>query len=310
MTNLLVIATIIASTLTSNQFINPVINNPIVFGIQGNNKNLYNYQNLSISHHFTTWNPKETNRTLDLIKGFNKTYKSSSNRIKSAMLTVEPWPAFGDYDRAQFLTNIGNGMYDGLTKTFCQNIEKNSTSTIALRWGHEIDLYDSSRYPWAVNKPELYIKAYRRFVDICRKETKKASYIWSPSGNKGNNRFYPGDKYVDIVGMSWYSYPEFEMQIYKRVLGFDEIMDWKYNELKGYNKPIMAAEFGIAGTWEHKYKMYSNLNRSDLLKKKYPLMHSYVLFSDKTESWMPGIISEPDWTVDNRILRGLSVKSN
>jgi endoglucanase len=307
MTNLFILATILTTTLTSNQFVNPSPSRPIVFGIHSIDDNHFKYQNLSISHYFTTWNRERNGSNKRILDKLNNSYYNSSNaRIKSGLITVEPWPEFGEGDnRVLFLENIVKGMYDGHTRTLCGMIQRSSVATVGLRWGHEVDLYESSRYPWAVNKPELYIKAYRRFVDVCKRSTFKATYIWSPNAELDNQRFYPGNNYVDMVGMSWYSYPAFEKYSGGPIQSFNQIMDFKYNNLRGYQKPIIIAEFGVAGSAEHKAKMYQSLYDPQKLKTKYPYLHSIVLFSDRTPSWVPNVVEAPDWTVNQDILKSI-----
>jgi beta-mannanase len=270
---------------------------PIEYGIYSTNTTQYDLGNMKINHYFTTWHDNDFNQTKQQITRMN-------NNGKTALLTVEPWPKYNeDWNRELFLTNVRDGKYTANIANLCTYIQTNYNGKIILRWGHEMDLYSSSRYPWATGNTNLFIDAYRKWVDTCKMYTSKGLYMWSPAANWGNDRYYPGNGYVDYIGFSWYSYPAFEWYMYGRILSFGEIMDWKYNVLKQFNKPIIAAEFGMAE--QNKTDVQSRLLNPYQLKNQYPLLQSIILFSDHTESWIPGVISSPDWRIDSEFLKRL-----
>lgn len=274
--------------------------NNIDFGLYSSNSKDYQTKNLKIYHNFTTWHPRDFAQTKDAITTLNKL--SRTNSSLTGLLTIEPWPIYGEgQNRELLLNNIINDKYSSNIKQTCSFIEKNSKAPISLRWGHEMDLYESSIYPWTTSNGELYIRAYKKWVDTCKKYSKKSKFVWSPAGNNGNEKYYPGDNYVDSVGMSWYSYPAFEWYSYgQRILSFNHIMNWKYHALKQFNKPIMIAEFGFAEG--NKTNIYESLLNSEKIKREYPLISSIILFSDHTPSWIPGVISSPDWRIDRKKL--------
>ncbi len=293
---------LIASTLLLISFILiiPSINSlsqqtSIDFGIHSTESSQLSLSNMKINHYFTTWHDNESNQTKQQITRMN-------NNGKTAMLTVEPWPKYSE-GKDVFLANIRDGKYGSDIANLCSYIQTNYNGKIILRWGHEMDLYQTSRYPWATQDGNFYIDAYRKWVDTCKQYTTKGLYMWSPAANWGNEKYYPGNGYVDYVGFSWYSYPAYEWYMYGRILGFKEIMDWKYNVLKQFNKPIIAAEFGMAE--QNKTDIRSRLLNPQQLKNEYPLLQSIVLFSEHTESWIPSVISSPDWTIDTNFLRKL-----
>jgi endoglucanase len=275
----------------------------IQYGIFSNNSNHYLFNNLTIHHYFTTWNKKEDSWTKNAILSFNKASKRNQY-FTTGLLTVEPWSEFDEgQDRLKLMNNIANGLYEERIQNICEFIQSNLQTNIILRWGHEMDLYQSSRYPWAINDHNLFKKAYTKWVDTCRKYTSKAKFMWSPAGNINNINYYPGDNYVDYVGMSWYSYPAFEWYSYNKILNSEEIMNWKYNELKQFNKPIMIGEYGMAE--QNKTDALQFTKNKNILKSNYPLIHSIILFSDYTESWIPSVISSPDWRIPDSYLKEL-----
>ncbi|MGL4758766.1 MAG: glycosyl hydrolase [Patescibacteria group bacterium] len=284
---------IAAFTITS--LAAPINNQRIEFGIYSRNNKDYKLDNFKTHHYFSTWHPNEDQINKEIINKFN------NNPQKNSLITLEPWPVYNEkYDRIRFMANIVEGKYRPQIQKFCTLVEQKSKANISIRWGHEMDLFGSSHYPWVVANPQLFVNAYRKWVDTCNEFTTKINYIWSPEGGKDNTRFYPGDKYVDYVGLSWYSYPAFEWYRYKKILDFDEHMSWKYNTTKGYNKPIILAEFGMTET--NKTTIISSLSNPSDIKRKFPLLHSIVIFSDSTASWIPGVIAAPDWRVNQNVL--------
>ncbi|MGL4758816.1 MAG: glycoside hydrolase family 26 protein [Patescibacteria group bacterium] len=302
----ILIVTTILAVLSSISILNPFYPTPkeeIKFGLYTENEEQYALSNVTYKHYFSVWGEKFENQ--------NQSFFDKINKInKQAIITLEPWPIYGENsNRELFLNNIVDGKYNKLMTDYCISIEKNINDLIYLRMGHEMELHKTSRYPWAINNPELFKKAYKHLINQCRTVTKKAKYVWSPAGNEGLANYYPGDEYVDYVGLSWYSYAAYEWYTFNKIYSFKEIMDDKYNRVKQFKKPIMIAEFGIAGPKDKKEKVYQELLKKSELKDEYPLLHSIIYFNDKTESWVikdgKNIIEEPDWLLTTEELSKL-----
>jgi hypothetical protein len=80
-----------------------------------------------------------------------------------------------------------------------------SDGKIVVRTGEE---FNGSWFPWAAKGREgEYIQAFRNFVDAFRSVSDKFVFEWNVNvGYVGMNpeTAYPGDKYVDIIGMDFY----------------------------------------------------------------------------------------------------------
>jgi cellulose synthase (UDP-forming) len=151
------------------------------------------------------------------------------------LVTVEPR---GQADGQQLLADITDGKYDDLLANL-NAVTKASKSPIYIRFGHEMELADL--YPWGNQNPQLYISAYQHVVDYMRNNgSSNVKFVWSPAGNQGAEAYYPGDKYVDVIGSTvlydqyWYGnyVPSFQQLASDRV--------W----LQQYNKPVWIVEFG------------------------------------------------------------------
>src|SRR5689334_3297999 len=76
--------------------------------------------------------------------------------------------------------------------------------TVRVGW----EMNGAGWWPWSgVSNPDGYIAAFRHFVDVFRSVDPNFKFDWSPNiGVQGLDpeRLYPGDAYVDVIGMSTY----------------------------------------------------------------------------------------------------------
>lgn len=244
-------------------------------------------------------------------------------RVKSSgavlMLTVEPHEGF-------------EGIKDRYIKDLAQlaeDVNKNGMDLL-IRFGHEMN---GDWYPWCAD-PKNYVEYFRKVTDAVRDKTDRAYMVWAPNTGLGypfdgsggrypkdanDERFklldtnkdgvldndddpfspyYPGDEYVDWVGLSFYSKrnmgkPEDEANVVDSRVTFDKyIYDNKagYDFYKSYsdkkNKPFMLAETAAS--------YYSNYDEgdgelavkqdwwrafwSDDTRKNYPLLRAAMWF--------------------------------
>jgi hypothetical protein len=162
------------------------------------------------------------------------------NRGAVPMVTWEPWTYTG---RPFPLRRIAAGDYDGYVR---------SAARAAAAWGHPILLrfaheMNGTWYPWSRgrggNTPRVYKAAWRHVVRIFRAEgAGNVSWVWAPNVNNGGRfpfaRFYPGDRWVDWVGLdgfNWGKNGEWD--------SFTEIFATSYNALAHLtSRPIIITE--------------------------------------------------------------------
>ncbi len=103
---------------------------------------------------------------------------------------------------------------------------------------------------WYTENYSTYIKRFRYVADIFHKYASNCAMVWSPNFYPANNMefYYPGDKYVDYVGISIYA----EHQPETDPLGqgvdrsrFITLLDTIVT-LYGHKKPIMISECGAS----------------------------------------------------------------
>jgi hypothetical protein len=139
---------------------------------------------------------------------------------------------------------IQSGADDELIRNLGEIIRQ-TNKPIFLRIGFEFD------GPWNHYDPDLYVTAFRRIVSILRGESVKhraispvtnVAFVWHTAAwLNGENTFfedwYPGDKYVDWIGVSWFGYSN---SADTRLTESSRARVLKFAKL--HRKPVMIAE--------------------------------------------------------------------
>lgn len=200
----------------------------------------------------------------------------------------EPW-FWGEEEKIK-LDNIINGEWDRYIEKWAKDAGA-FKKTIFVRWGHEFNI---EKYPWGIvnnsRSPEKYIKAYRHVHDIFNKAgAKNIKWIWCfnnyPNPDLPWNSWekaYPGDEYVDWVGIDGYNWGT--TQPWSGWQSFKEMSSDLVREVsKKYpNKPIMIAEFGSAEEGGNKANWVKEIPST--LRVNMPQVKAIVLFDIKKET--------------------------
>jgi endoglucanase len=215
------------------------------------------------------------------------------------LVSIEPWADAGITPlSSSLLADVIIGKYDRTIRALASDIAE-FRDAVYLRWGHEMENV-TGRYPWAVRNAELYKDAYRHFVTACRLYTHNISYIWSPVGDNGCERYWPGPAFVDFVGLSVFGFPQFDLRYYHKVRSFSEQMDEKYRRIAAFQKPVIIAEFGVTG--DHDFQqVWLRAALRDM--KNYPLLKTVAYFQakDTAGAWGPHCTT-PDWRISPQLL--------
>ena len=155
-----------------------------------------------------------------------------------------------------------------------------------LRFANEMN--DNSN-GWYTTDAQAYIDAFRYVADIFRKYAPSVPIVWSPLWYPPNNidMYYPGDEYVDYVGMSSYQSwlssvdPMGEDQDRRR---WSQQLDFFYKKYAS-KKPMIIAEGGASyrnpWTWEDNLSDYAAYQIKDFytyLPMRYPNIKMVVYF--------------------------------
>ncbi|MBI4319609.1 MAG: glycosyltransferase [Chloroflexi bacterium] len=204
-----------------------------------------------IAHSFATWSPDGAGRmgalAQDAAKNGQVSMISWEPRLSSA-------PSAGEAD-ASLLRRIGEGEFDGHIADVAARL-KMTGQPILLRFGHEMDLPDDGLHPWSYQPAQTYVEAYRRIHRVFEEQqADNVFWVWSPGGRFEDGEFtstkwYPGDSYVDFVGLSVFVYWEWEEWDEARRAAHSyrsprEAIQPAYEEVLKLGKPIILAEVGV-----------------------------------------------------------------
>jgi cellulose synthase (UDP-forming) len=249
---------------------------------------------IGIEHRFISW---ATYQPGDLLRQLDAIHRKG----RRPLLTIEPW-----LDRkitslpSALLGDVTKGKYDRRIRQMAGEIA-GFHGWVLVRWGHEMENV-TGRYPWASHNAALYQEAYRHFVTVCRLSAKNIVYLWSPVGDRGLSRYWPGERYVDCVGLSVFEFPAFDRDHYHQgTRSFHEQMTEKYARVAKYRKPVVISECGVTGSREYQL---SWLSGALLDSGNYPLLKALIYFNARDT---PGVwgkkYATPDWRMS---ARGLS----
>lgn len=242
---------------------------------------------LEIEHIFMPWEDIDLS-SLDAAGH----YVLEKNR--ELLVTVEPWSWLspGRSSQTDLRDDILEGRYDGTIQRICTKLA-DLDSQVTVRWGHEMDI-KNGRYPWSDWSPDDFISAYRHFVDTCRARAPEVEFMWSPRGDRDLAAFYPGDAYVDEIGLSVFGLQSYDNLAFGGERDFASLLKPSYDRAKKFKKPVFISEFGCSG--DEAYVSRCNDFSAEALKQ-FPLLKGVVYYSAVEPGEWPASFGKPDWRV-------------
>lgn len=274
----------------SQGFLNDVMYYPIVkpriaLGIYDPKGDFKSATSILLDHHFVTW---RLDNTFELDAALQQA--KDANRIP--LITLEPWAwNWEGMTRETLLWDIVAGKYDATLHQIFLTLKKEAPQKILLRWAHEMEMVD--QYPWSKREANDYVAAYHHVVGVARQmEVTNVLWVWSPAGNQEAKYYFPGDAYVDYVGVSIYATKAWNWYETTRLRPFQELMAEKYWVARRYQKPMIVAEVGVDGTDAEQSQwlaqMVTHLNQ-------FPQVRGIVYFNQIQPEIVPLTIGQPNW---------------
>jgi len=189
----------------------------------------------------------------------------------------------GKSDNKAVLQNILGGVYDAPLSDWAQNIAQLGAS-VFIRPGNEMNDYWAD---WCLgnnfNDPDLYKLAFIHIVNIFKSAgATNAYFVWNPNHKQDPKynwndaaMFYPGDAFVDFVGLTYYNYG------YGNFKSFDVLYEdyyWEYARAY-YKKPLIIGEYGTVEQGGNKAKWIEEMFA--IIPEKYPNIKLAVWFDAK-----------------------------
>lgn len=187
---------------------------------------------------------------------------------------------------------------------------------LALRFNHEMN---GVWYPWSEtnskggsingNRPGDFVKVWKHVHDIFEAEGANELVLWVWAPNIINNLpashktpeflagLYPGDEYVDWVGLSGYLRPAYKPE---NNFTFDYTFEASLEQLRGLSdKPIILAEIGASETGGHKPAWVKSFFNS-LGEARNEDIIGFSWFNLAVTSYVEGDRATNDWRIDSR----------
>jgi cellulose synthase (UDP-forming) len=247
---------------------------------------------LQIQHSFVVWFLPD-----DLTKAIESARKSQ----RFPLITLEPWPLLINNMTAEtLLEDTNKGLYDEYIRKDAKAVKAQSPQEVLIRWGHEMEL--TGLYPWSQGNPNAYISAYLRVIDIFRKENvENVRWVWSPGGNLNAEDYYPGNAYVDYIGLTILADSRWDKEAgFTSVRSFETLLKEKYRLAEKYNKPLIAAEVGISTQDILEKNLWLTKARACFFR--FPLLVGFVYFNaTNTHSLSDGY--RPSWNLDSHTFK-------
>lgn len=145
------------------------------------------------------------------------------------------------------LREISAGRHDAYLRTAAREA-KSWPGLLYVRFAHEMNIPSSLWAPGINgNTPADFVAAWRHVVRVFRAEgVRNVQWVWCPNIDYGGKRFsalYPGDRWVDWVGLDGYNWGTF-----RGMLGWQsmaKLFGPSYDKLvKISHRPVMIAETG------------------------------------------------------------------
>jgi len=256
--------------------------------------------------------------------GWDETFRANAvtrswQQGRMPMMTWESRPIDAGNDTvnapAYSLPNIIRGDFDSYLHQYAKDIVATGLP-LAIRLDHEMN---GVWYPWSEtdgqgnsingNSAGDYVKMWRHVHDVFQQEGANNLVVWVWAPNIVNNlpathkapgyleSLYPGDAYVDWVGLSGYLRPPYKPD---NDFSFDYTFKASLNELRSItSKPIILAEVGASETEGHKAAWITSFFQA-LAKPENDDIIGFSWFNLAVTSYVEGVRATNDWRIDSR----------
>jgi hypothetical protein len=207
------------------------------------------------------------------------------------------------------------GAYDDYIRQYARDIVSTGLP-LAIRFDHEMN---GIWYPWAEdnghgdsingNRTGDYVKMWQHVHDIFQQEGANDLVIWVWAPNIINNlpsahksleylqSLYPGDEYVDWVGLSGYLRPTYKPE---NNFTFDYSFGSSLDQLRQItDKPILLAEIGASEIGGHKAAWLTDVFDA-LARPENDDIIGLSWFNLAVTSYVEGELATNDWRIDSR----------
>ena len=202
------------------------------------------------------------------------------------VITWEPWTrSFEKTSREKgVFDQISEGTYDVFLTEMASNF-KALEKPVFLRFAHEAD---NPQYPWSeegrVNS-ESFIEAWKHVYQLFESaDANNVIWVWNPWHAESAVEFFPGEAYVDWIGLTLLNYAELNKG--KKWKSFDQLyLEYDSTGIFDYDIPVMLAEFGSLERSDRQTKWFVDAIKT--IREERPEVKAVVLFNDVSDYNVP-----------------------
>lgn len=202
-------------------------------------------------------------------------------------------PAIASPDQPAYtLQNIINGNFDAYITRWAQD-SKAWGHPYFLRFAHEMNGdWNSWSEQTNGNKPGQFVLAWRHVHDIFTSlGVTNVTWVWSPNIDYSTStplqELYPGDAYVDWVGISGYNWGNISGHVWQ---SFSSVFSQTYNDVLSItSRPMMIAETASTEQAGDKASWISDAFVTQL-PNNFPRIRAFVWFNESKET---------DWQIES-----------
>lgn len=209
------------------------------------------------------------------------------------LVTWEPWLyTQGVNQSAYSLQNIINGKFDAYIRRWAQDSQSWGYPYF-LRFAHEMN---GNWNPWSEqvngNRPGQYVLAWKHVHDIFRAQgATNVTWVWSPNveypGSIALRELYPGDNYVDWVGMDGYNWGTVNNYHWQT---FSQVFEQTYHDILAItSRPLMVAETASAEQAGNKASWITDAFATQI-PNNFPRIKAVTWFNENKET---------DWRIES-----------
>ena len=169
--------------------------------------------------------------------------------------------SIGENEQPNAMQGLIGGAFDPEIRHLAELL-KTHPHPVFLRVGYEFDGMWNTGY----ENRQQYIDAYRRVVDVTREvQADNVVFVWQASASPTDDsiegaheditEWYPGDEYVDWMGLSWFLRPDYVGPKAATQVTQNQLADELVQFARARSKPVVIAESTpLAYDLTHKYK--------------------------------------------------------
>jgi len=224
------------------------------------------------------------------------------------MITWEPWNTKNGVNQPEYsLRQIAAGKHDSYIRGWARAAAR-LDGPLCLRFAHEMN---GNWYPWAAgvngNSAADYIKAWRHVHAIFEAAgADNVQWVWSPNrdypGATPLDALYPGDEYVDWVGIDGYNFgTEKDGQSWR---SFNETFKATYDIVTALSaRPVMIGETGSTEAGGDKAAWIREGLSPENLATNFPRLRAVIYFNQVGSGNWPLSTSEAAMRVFAEVTR-------